>query len=142
MLWGCRSCGTRLAVGLLRCPHCSSGDITQNVEEVEALPKISKEEGASIADAWEPAHPEGAHALTGDPHAEGGDSDTFGDTGATEVAPSDEGDTDRNKYADWEYSDLQAAAKDRGLDARGKRDELVDRLTEDDKTGPADHSAV
>lgn len=37
VLYGCRSCGTKFAVGLEACPHCSSSDIATDPKEVENL---------------------------------------------------------------------------------------------------------
>lgn len=37
-------------------------------------------------------------------------------------------------YADWTYSDVKSEAKRRGLTATGSRDDLVDRLVDNDRT--------
>lgn len=50
------------------------------------------------------------------------------------VNPEDpEEEEELEPYEDWEYPDLQAELKARGLPAGGKQEELVKRLYEDDK---------
>lgn len=49
-----------------------------------------------------------------------------------ESQPVVEEDDDVPPYEEWEYKDLQAEAKARGLDASGKKEELVARLNEHD----------
>lgn len=45
----------------------------------------------------------------------------------------DDDDDALEPYEEWNYQDLQAELKERGLPAGGKQDELVARLYEDDK---------
>lgn len=52
-LWVCLECGTKYAVGLYRCPRCHG---TEFVEDGQLMPKITRENGPSHAEA-EPGQP-------------------------------------------------------------------------------------
>jgi hypothetical protein len=53
MLWTCRRCSTRFAVGLPFCPQCTSTDI----EKEDGVPKITTHGGPSNQDEPVPAEP-------------------------------------------------------------------------------------
>jgi hypothetical protein len=73
-----------------------------------------------------------------DPTVSSGDEQTVGTEGRQASAPTDAYD-DEEQY---KYRDLQQLAKDRDIDASGKRDEIVARLREADQSGGSTGDAV
>ena len=71
-------------------------------------------------DEFEPENPE-----TQEPEGDGGsegEDDEEAEEEVEEVAP----------YEEWDYADLKAEAKERGLTATGSKEQLIERLRESD----------
>lgn len=74
----------------------------------------------------------------GEDESAGDDADTdTGETGESEDEAEGDAESEVLPYDQWEYADLKAEAKDRGLTATGSKEQLIERLTEDDKTAEA-----
>jgi hypothetical protein len=106
MLWRCRRCGTRFAVGLPYCPQCTSTDH----EEDGAMPKNTVHGGTSNADL-PPATPETAEAPAVVPAPA---PVAVGEAGLDELTATE----------------LRERLRARGLPISGNKDELRDRLAE------------
>ena len=112
-LWECADCTTRYAVGAPKCPHCGS---TLRVNEA-AQPPEEDNDMAKIT-------------------VHGGPSNAAAD----ETQP-DPADTGEPGYEDLTVEQLKEQLGDRGLAKTGKRDELVQRLREDDEARAAETPA-
>lgn len=120
----CLDCSTAFAVGVPLCPHCGS---ERNAEqgtaaamgihagvpvetEEDSMPKITRHGGASFPPVEETAAAEADDG--GEPTPE-----------TTETAPG---------YEDMTVEELKEQLAERGLPKSGKRDDLVQRLRDDD----------
>lgn len=133
----CKSCGTLFAIGLTVCPHCRS----VQWEEDSPMPKITKAGGPSVHGArmvggeWVAEATEGKW-LTPDmdetepatPFEEPAPVTEDAD-GADEAAPAPPA---AGPYDKLTVDELKAALTGRGLPKTGKRDVLVQRLTDAD----------
>jgi hypothetical protein len=104
MLWRCRRCGTRFAVGLPYCPQCTSTDH----EEDGAMPKNTVHGGTSNADLPRSA-PSALAAEVPAPQPV-----AAGEAGLDELTATE----------------LRDRLRARGLPTSGNKDELRDRLAE------------
>ena len=91
---------------------------------------LSEETDFSVDDGDDPDEdPDGFDGGDGD--GEGEDSD--GDSDEDESDEGEEGDEDEvAPYAEWEFPALQAEAKSRNLNAKGSKEQLIERLEQDD----------
>ncbi|MET8475426.1 SAP domain-containing protein [Streptomyces sp. NPDC006422] len=143
-LWVCAGeagCGTKYAVGLSRCPRCHGTDF---YEDGDSMAKITRHGGAS--DATLPVSELREHpGLTVPARAVEGDEVTGDGTGEVLPPVADE------EYApgavlleepepapgpEYEYltvEQLKEHLAARGLPKSGKRDDLVQRLLDDDQ---------
>ena len=116
----CTGCTTRYSVGAARCPHCGSTDYVE--EGQEPMPKITVHGGPSIAGAsvvggsWSN---EGAPDVWPEPASE--------ENGGEDTPPEPD-------YEEWTVEQLKEQLVARSLAKSGKRDDLVQRLREDDAT--------
>lgn len=100
----CAHCTTKFAIGVPHCPQCGNADYY----EEGTMAKITRHGGATtVQDITAPVEVE--------PEA----------VDEEEAAPFSE-------YATWLIVDLREALRDRGLPVSGNKDELVDRLEQDD----------
>jgi hypothetical protein len=115
----CRECTTTFAVGLPACPHCQSTDH----EEDGAMPKITRHGGPTIA---------GASVVAGG-WSDEGDPDVWPEP---ENADEEQAEVPEVPAAlDYEamtVEELKEQLAERGLPKSGKRDDLVQRLLDDD----------
>ncbi len=123
--WECRSCTAAYAPGAPGCPQCGTNDPIDEAEQLRReneMPKITVHSGPSNADA-EPGQPGYIEPTDGEQAEEtGAEQATDGDVGSEVV-----------DYNDFHVEDLKSELSGRGLPVSGKKDELVARLTEDDK---------
>jgi hypothetical protein len=103
----CAHCTTRFAIGVPHCPQCGNADYY----EEGSMAKITRHGGPStvqdITAAPEPAP-------------------------VAPVVEALEEQPELSEYAGWLRTDLQVECERRGLTKSGNKDELVDRLVEDD----------
>lgn len=85
------------------------------------MPKITRAAGATYAEG---ETPEGAQQLA--------DAREAADPDQPELTDLDD-DADAEDYSAWNYNDLQAECKSRGLTATGSHQVLAERLAEDDR---------
>lgn len=110
----CTGCTARYSVGAAQCPQCGS---TEYVEEgAEDMAKITVHGGVSNA----AADAEAAEASPAEPTEEVGSEQPHA---APEGAAA---------YEDWTVEQLKEQLAERNLSKSGKRDDLVQRLREDD----------
>lgn len=77
------------------------------------------DEGDEKPDGFEPKDGEGGDA---DPDEDESDEENEGEGDEDEVAP----------YAEWDYQELKTEAKRRELSASGSKEQLIERLEQDD----------
>lgn len=113
----CSACTTQMTPEAPACPHCGG---TEFDPEVNQLPKISKNAGATDA-----ALTEDTPEVPGDPHTNEVRAVDTEETNDPEPLPD---------YDTWSADDLRAELADRGLSTSGNKQERAARLREDDKT--------
>lgn len=91
-LWRCLNCGSKFAVGLRRCPQCTSTRCVEDSEELD-MPKTTATGATNAADPNGGASSFGDHAS-----AEGGDSWDGNDSSTS--SPSDETNNEQSKLED------------------------------------------
>jgi hypothetical protein len=122
--WLCTVCSTVFSVGAPCCPHCGS---TKHVEQgAEDMPKITRHGGPTVAGATVVA---GGWSNEGDPDVWPGpervDEESSPSSEAAEPGPAPD-------YEAQTVEELKEQLAERGLPKSGKRDELVQRLRDDD----------
>lgn len=154
--WVCAECTTTYSVGAPRCPHCGSTEHTE--EGQESMPKITVHGGPSIAgasvvggswsnegdpDVW-PEEQEDAG--TGEPMqaVDGGELTGDGSGRALPPTPDEAYGPDAvpleegQDYEALTVEQLKEQLGERGLPKSGKRDDLVQRLRDDDAARAAE----
>jgi hypothetical protein len=147
-------CGTQYAVGLSRCPRCSSTDMAE-VGSEKHMAKISKHGGPTHADAEQGNEPESATSggEVGEQPQDGAAGNATS-TATVSVDGTDQGTPNGGQVPDgrpfkplpeavdgeqgevvsepdydaWGYGELQAECKTRELPATGRAPELAARL--------------
>lgn len=133
----CTSCTAKFAVGLPKCPQCGS---TEYVEDGDLMAKITRYGGASD-DTLPAPEPEDvpAHSPAAedeetphvDPEPEPEPEETPEETSPEDPAEEPEA-VPGPDYETETVEQLRERLSARGLAKSGKRDELVQRLTDDD----------
>lgn len=115
----CAHCTTKFAAGVPHCPQCGNADYY----EEGSMAKITRHGGPStvqdIAADIAQAFPQTVDEAVA----------TIGEALHVSV-PADQ--PELSEYASWLRTDLQVECERRGLTKSGNKDELVDRLVEDD----------
>jgi hypothetical protein len=104
----CAHCTTKFAAGLPHCPQCGNADYY----EEGSMAKITRHGGPSTVQDIAAGAPVVVEAEV------------------VEAEPVDQ--PELSEYASWLRTDLQLECERRGLTKSGNKDELVDRLVEDD----------
>ncbi|MFJ8784965.1 SAP domain-containing protein [Streptomyces sp. NPDC102476] len=117
--WVCVECTTTFSVGAPRCPHCGSTTYTE--QGVEDMPKITVHGGPSVAGA----------SVVGGSWSDEGDADVWPEP-AEEQGEETPAETPAHAYEDWTVEQLKEELAARNLAKSGKRDDLVQRLRDDD----------